>query len=275
MVNRPSTGASDADIFVITSKGSRQLKSSSGTSLSKDELAILVLIEGVSNLAQIAGRAPGMNREQVNQSIGKLRAAELIVTIAELDAGGDESAFSTISVPAGFFSSVTASASAEADGGASILKKKGFYVRIARRPDVQREVKEGWQPTVLVVDDDADLQKLIGMFLRLEGFQTRSALKRDDVLAGLRQSPIPDLILLDVQLPDANGFEILVKLRQHPVLKSMPVIMFTGESTREAVLKGLQAGADGYVTKPFEPEAVVSAVKAVLGLSVPAQDKKK
>jgi len=267
MVNRPRTGASDADIFVVTSKGNRQLKSSSGTSLSKAELEILVLVDGVSTFAQTVGRAPGMSRDAINETIGKLRAAELIVSIAELDAGGDESAFSTISVPAGFFSSVTESAKAQAEGGASTLKKKGYYVRIARRPDVQREVKEGWQPTVLVVDDDPDLQKLIGMFLKLEGFQTRSALKRDDILAGLRQSPVPDLILLDVQLPDANGFEILVKLRQHPVLKSMPVIMFTGESTREAVLKGLQAGADGYVTKPFEAEAVVSAVKAVLGLA--------
>ncbi len=275
MVNRPPIGASDADIFVITSKGSRQLKSSSGTALSKAELEILVLVDGVSILAQIAGRAPGMSRAAINENIGKLRAAGLIVSIAELDAGGEESAFSTISVPAGFFSSVTASAKAEAEGGVSILKKKGYYVRIARRPDVQREVKEGWQPTVLVVDDDPDLQKLIGMFLKLEGFLTRSALKRDEILAALRQSPMPDLILLDVQLPDADGFEILVKLRQHPVLKSMPVIMFTGESTREAVLKGLQAGADGYVTKPFEPEAVVSAVKAVLGLSGAAQKKEK
>lgn len=275
MVNRPPTGASDADVFVITSKGSRQLKSSSGTALSKAELEILVHVDGVSILAQIAGRAPGMSRDAINENIGKLRAAGLIVSIAELDAGGDEAAFSTISVPAGFFSSVTESAKAEAEGGVSILKKKGYYVRIARRPDVQREVKEGWQPTVLVVDDDPDLQKLIGMFLKLEGFQTRSALKRDEILAALRQSPMPDLILLDVQLPDADGFEILVKLRQHPVLKSMPVIMFTGESTREAVLKGLQAGADGYVTKPFEAEAVVSAVKAVLGLSGATQKKEK
>ena len=84
----------------------------------------------------------------------------------------------------------------------------------------------------------------------------------------------PDLVLLDVQLPDANGFDILAKMRQHPVLRLMPVIMLTAEATREAVLKGLQGGADGYVTKPFEPDMLISAVKAVLGLSAPAGKKK-
>ena len=91
----------------------------------------------------------------------------------------------------------------------------------------------------------------------------------------MRQQPPPDLILLDVQLPDANGFDILAKMRQHPVLKSMPVIMLTAEATREAVLRGLQGGADGYVTKPFEPDMLITAVKAVLGLSLAPPEAKK
>jgi CheY-like chemotaxis protein len=275
MSNRPPAAPSDADVFVITAKGSRQLKASAGTQLTKAELALLVLIDGVSTLEQVAGRVPGLRRELLDETIGKLRAAGLVVSIAELDAGGEDSAFSTISVPAGFFSSITASASAEANDGASLLTKKGYFVRIAQRPNPEKEIKEGWQPTILVVDDDPDLQKLIGIFLKLEGFLTRQAVKKDEILAALRQSPMPDLILLDVQMPDANGFAVLAKFREHPVLKTIPVIMFTAEATREAVLKGLQLGAQGYVTKPFEPEAVVNAVKAVLGLSPAPDDKKK
>lgn len=76
-----------------------------------------------------------------------------------------------------------------------------------------------------------------------------------------------------MHLADANGFDILAKMRLHPALKSMPVIMLTAEATREAVLKGLQAGADGYITKPFEVDAVVAAVNAVLGLSGPSAPK--
>ena len=185
------------------------------------------------------------------------------------------SGFSTIAVPAGFFSGLTLDSSPEAEGGTSILKKKGYYVRIARRAPARREVTKGWQPTILVVDDDPDLQKLVRTYLSLEGFKMRAALKRDDILVALRQQPPPDLVLLDVQLPDANGFDILAKMRQHPVLKSMPVIMLTAEATREAVLRGLQGGADGYVTKPFEPDMLITAVKAVLGLSLAPPEKKK
>jgi DNA-binding response OmpR family regulator len=178
-------------------------------------------------------------------------------------------------VPAGFFSGLTLDGNTEADGGASILKKKGYFVRIARRAPARRDVKKGWQPTILVVDDDPDLQKLVRTYLSLEGFKMRAALKRADILIALRQQPPPDLILLDVQLPDANGFDILAQMRHHPVLKGMPVIMLTAEATRESVLRGLQGGADGYVTKPFEPDMLITAVKAVLGLSHAPQETKK
>jgi DNA-binding response OmpR family regulator len=66
-------------------------------------------------------------------------------------------------------------------------------------------------------------------------------------------------------LPDADGFDILLKMRQHPVLKKVPVIMLTAKATRESVLKGLAGGADGYITKPFEADALITAVNAVMG----------
>ena len=126
-----------------------------------------------------------------------------------------------------------------------------------------------------MVDDDTDLQKLVRTYLSLEGFHMRIALKASDIVVALRQQPPPDLILLDVLLPDGNGFDILAKMRQHPVLKMMPVIMFTAQATREAVLRGLQGGADGYITKPFEPDQLIAAVKAVLGIGAPAPEAKK
>ena len=67
-------------------------------------------------------------------------------------------------------------------------------------------------------------------------------------------------------LPDADGFDVLSKVRQHPLLKSTPVIMVTAKATRESVMRGLACGADGYVTKPFEAENVVKAVRTVLGV---------
>ena len=262
----------DDDIFAITGKGDSELKAP-GTQLSASELQVLILLDGFSTVAQVAQLVPSLPREEVDAALKKLVVGKLVVNTIEPESDVMGSGFSTISVPAGFFSSLT-DASPEAEGGAAILKKKGYYVRIAKRFD-RREVAEGWTPTIMVVDDDPDLQKLIRSYFTMEGFKVRAALKRDEILIALRMQPTPDLILLDVQLPDANGFEILARMRQHPVLKTMPVVMLTAEATRESVLRGLQGGADGYITKPFEPDVLVGAVKAVLGLSPPPDPKKK
>lgn len=261
----------DDDAYALTAKGNAELKTP-GTGLTTADLQVLVLLDGFSTVAQIAQRAPGVAREDVDASLQKMLGAKMIVNTIEPESDVMGSGFSTISVPAGFFSGL-AEATPEAEGGTSILKQKGYYVRIAKRAD-SRDSKEGWKPTILVIDDDPDLQKLIRTYFVMEGFQSRAAYKRDDILAALRIRPMPDLVLLDVQLPDANGFDLLARFREHAVLKSLPIVMLTAEASREAVLKGLHGGADGYVTKPFEPDVLVSAVKAVLGLTPPPAQKK-
>jgi CheY-like chemotaxis protein len=262
----------DDEVFTVTVKGNAELKAA-GTSMSVAELEVLVLVDGFSTVAQIAQRAAGVTRAEVDAALFRHLASRMIVSTAEPDSDVEGSGFSTISVPVGFFSGLTMDQAPEADGGTSILKKKGYYVRIARRPVESRDGK-GWRPTILVIDDDADLQKLIRTYFMMEGFQSRAAFKLADIMVALRQQPPPDLILLDVNLPDANGFDILARMRQHPALKSIPVVMLTAESTRESVLRGLQLGADGYVTKPFEPDVLVGAIKAVLGVDGAGNKKK-
>jgi CheY-like chemotaxis protein len=264
------TKISDEDAFALTGKGQAELKAAS-TRLSTAELQLLVLLDGFTTVAQIAELVPGLARADIDAALESLLKGRLILNTAGSDSDVMASGFSTISVPAGFFASLS-DASPEAEGGAALLKQQGYYVRIARH--VEHDPRPGWRPTILVVDDDPDLQKLIRTYFSLEGFNMRGALKRDDILIALRMQPMPDMMLLDVQLPDANGFDILARMRQHPVLKNMPVVMLTAEDTREAVLKGLQGGADGYVTKPFEADALVKAVKAVLGLLPPPARKK-
>jgi len=78
----------------------------------------------------------------------------------------------------------------------------------------------------------------------------------------------PDLLLLDVGLGDVNGFDILGKVRHHPAFAGTAIVMLTGHATREAVLKGLAGGADGYITKPVEPDTLMKAIRAVLGVKV-------
>ena len=94
----------------------------------------------------------------------------------------------------------------------------------------------------------------------------RMAAGKDEIVAALRIAPKPDAVLLDVTLPDVDGFEVLSRLKQHPVLKTVPVIVMTAKATSEAVIQGLVRGADGYITKPFDVDIISSAIKSVLGL---------
>jgi CheY-like chemotaxis protein len=262
---------SDDDAFAVTGKGNAELKAP-GTQLSAAELQVLILLDGFSTVAQVARMVPSIARADLDATLRKLQQARMIVNTVEPESDVLGSGFSTINVPAGFFSSLS-DASPEAEGGTSLLKQQGYYVRIARQ--MQRDSKGVARPTILVVDDDADMQRLVRSYFKMEGFVARAAHGRDEIVAALRLPPPPDLILLDVQMPDANGFDVLARMRQHPVLKNMPVVMLTAEATRESVLRGLQGGADGYITKPFVPDVLVTAVKAVLGLLPPAEPRKK
>jgi len=260
-MGKPPITASDGDVYALTSQGNAELKSA-GTSLSSRELEILVLVDGTATVAEIAGASPTMPHAEVMQVLQKLADTQLI-SRASGQSALDNGLFSIV-VPPGVFSGAGAE---EAKQGVTSLKRKGYYVRIARRAAQKHAAKDGWQPTILVVDDDPDLVKLMRTYFRFEGFVVRNAGRRDEIMAAFREAPMPDLVLLDVELPDANGFDVLARMRQHAVLKSVPVIMITAEATREAVRKGLQAGADGYITKPFEPDCVVTAVREVLGLT--------
>jgi CheY-like chemotaxis protein len=261
----------DADVLALTDKGNEELEAA-GTSLSAQELELLVLIDGKMTVADLRAGARGQGVAEIEEILKSLYGHRLITNATEPSSDGLESGFFSIDVPAGFFSASTPKEHSEAEKGVSSLKQKGYYVRIARRPAAKREVKEGHRFTVLVVDDDPDMSKLLKTYLSLEGFVPRLAASGAELVRAFREPPLPDLVLLDVGLPDANGFHVLAKMRQHPVLKSVPVIMLTAEATREAVLKGLRGGAAGYVTKPFDADVLTTAVKAVLGLAVTRHD---
>lgn len=118
----------------------------------------------------------------------------------------------------------------------------------------------------IAVEDDPDMGAQLRRILEEQGFKVTAAANRAEVIARLRVSPMPDLALLDVNLPDTNGVDILHNLKAHPALRAMPAIMVTAEAKRESVLRGLVGGADGYITKPFESGTLVNGVKAVLAI---------
>jgi len=114
--------------------------------------------------------------------------------------------------------------------------------------------------TILVVDDEERMARFIHLNLDHDGFQVVEAYNGSDAIEAMRDS-MPDLILLDVMLPDLDGFEVLKMIRE---VSTVPVIMLTAKGEEEDRVRGLELGADDYVTKPFSPRELVSRVRAVL-----------
>jgi DNA-binding response OmpR family regulator len=113
---------------------------------------------------------------------------------------------------------------------------------------------------ILVVDDEERMTRFIHLNLEHDGFRVVEAFKGMQAIQKIRDS-MPDLVLLDVMLPDIDGFEVLKLIRE---ISSIPVIMLTARGEEDDRVRGLEAGADDYVTKPFSPRELVSRVKAVL-----------
>lgn len=142
------------------------------------------------------------------------------------------------------------------------LRASGFFVNIVRRG---ARTFAGGNPSVLIVEDDPGTVMVIEAVLRRKGMVTRSAGNLHDIIRALNTKPHPDVILLDIMLQDANGFAILERLRRHPELHSIPVVMLTSLADPADVAKGLALGATGYMSKPARPQALLSAIDIVLG----------
>lgn len=114
--------------------------------------------------------------------------------------------------------------------------------------------------TILVVDDEERMARFIRLNLEHDGFLVVEAHKGMEAISQLRDK-MPDAILLDVMMPDIDGFEVLQLIRE---TSTVPVIMLTAKGEEDDRVKGLELGADDYVTKPFSPRELVSRVRAVL-----------
>jgi DNA-binding response OmpR family regulator len=113
---------------------------------------------------------------------------------------------------------------------------------------------------ILVVDDEERMVRFIRMNLEHDGFQVSEAFNGKQAVQKMRDVN-PDLILLDVMMPDLDGFEVLEMLRE---ISNVPVIMLTAKGEEDDRVRGLELGADDYVTKPFSPRELVSRVRAVM-----------
>jgi len=116
---------------------------------------------------------------------------------------------------------------------------------------------------IAVIDDEPDILELVSLHLNRAGFRVEGFLNAESFFKFL-SSKTPDLIILDLMLPDSDGIEICKYLKSNQDFRAIPIIMLTARATETDKVLGLELGADDYVTKPFSPRELVARVKAVL-----------
>ena len=120
------------------------------------------------------------------------------------------------------------------------------------------------KPKILIVDDEADALEVLGFKLREAGFTPLFAKDGARALAAVR-SDRPDLVVLDLMLPEVDGLEVCKILRRDPATGRIPILMLTARATEMDRVVGLEVGADDYVTKPFSPRELVLRIRKLLG----------
>ena len=121
--------------------------------------------------------------------------------------------------------------------------------------------------TILIVDDEPDIREVIRFTLEEGGFRVLEAAHADDARRLIAEQP--DLILLDWMLPGRSGLELAAQLKQNAKTRTIPIIMISARGEEEDRIKGLNTGADDYITKPFSPREMVARIHAVLRRSKP------
>jgi len=152
--------------------------------------------------------------------------------------------------------------------GATLLRA-GSYIadeRVANLPAVD---KPAAGTLILLVEDDPDQALLAQLRLKLAGYKVRTAEGAKQLSRSLREESRPDLVLLDLMLPDGDGFDLLAKLRGSPEFATLPVVILTAKTKLSDIHHGLDLGADGYITKPYSKQVLAEVIGRVLRQSQP------
>ncbi len=117
---------------------------------------------------------------------------------------------------------------------------------------------------IVLAEDEPQIARLIEFKLKKEGYGVTTKENGEEALKAIKADK-PDLILLDVMMPVMDGYEVLRRLKEDENLKSIPVIMLTARAQEKDVVKGIDMGAEDYITKPFHPAELLARVKRILG----------
>lgn len=144
--------------------------------------------------------------------------------------------------------------------------KAGYQISILNRPGKPIPSRGGGKHVILLIDSHEAEALGAARGLMQAGFDIRGAANRGEIAAALAKPPLPDLIIIDVELRDAVGLDVLGKLHEHPEFRSTPIIVVTARAERDDIVAALAYGASGYLNKPVKPDMLVRHAKDALGL---------
>jgi len=144
------------------------------------------------------------------------------------------------------------------------LARTGAYLATDRLRSRPAAAKPPADTVILIVEDDPDQLALADLRVSMAGYKVRVAGSVNAFLQAMLDEGAPDLLLLDVMLPDGDGFEVLARMRRHQALGSLPIVMLTAKNEPADIGKGLVLGADGYITKPYTKQILADVIRQVL-----------
>ena len=154
----------------------------------------------------------------------------------------------------------------ESKAAGGVLERKGVYLATDRLQHRAPSEKAPAETVALIVEDDPDQLALAQLRVRMAGFAARTADSAAALQAALGHGDPPDVLLLDIGLPDGDGFDILAALRANPKHALLPVVMLTVKDSPTDIERGLALGADGYIVKPYSKKLLEEVLSQVLRL---------
>jgi len=246
-----------SDVLVVTERGNAELRGG-GTSLPPEQLHALILVDGSSTVTQLVERAKGVDAALTTEAIARLLEQRHVAPAKDRAADSDSID------PDETLKPNAATDVAAGVSGCSPLQAHGFHAAIARRAAAKRKLAPGTKVRILALDEDANIAKFLRTYFDPEQFELKVAGDKTQIVEALRHPPLPDVVLADASLPDIDA--IVATMRRHEVIGKIPVVMFGGDDTREAVIQALQRGLNAYLTKPLDMDLLVACTRSVLGL---------